>query len=75
MTLRIRVKHLATAARINGFLFFLWLGPGAIISWELRNSVAWVNFMSWYAIIISSATMWWTARTKEIVVNETEGEI
>ncbi len=29
----------------------LWAGPGAILSYVLKDSVPWVVFMSWFAII------------------------
>ncbi len=35
------------------WLFFVWLIPGAILSWLMRSSVPWVTFMSWYAIVVS----------------------
>lgn len=36
-------------------LFAIWISIGAVVSLRLRNSVAWVNFQSWYAIV----TMHW----------------
>ncbi|MBA2726486.1 MAG: hypothetical protein H0U53_10890 [Actinobacteria bacterium] len=29
----------------------IWLVPGAVVSWLLQESVPWVVFMSWFAII------------------------
>lgn len=42
-----------------------WLGPGAVVSWFLRDSVAWVTVMSWYAIVVTHATMWLAKRAEE----------
>lgn len=51
--------------RIYGWAVLLWLGPGAVASWMLRDSVPWVNAMSWYAIVVSHATMWTAKRAEE----------
>ncbi len=32
-------------------ILVLWLGPGAYLSYVLKDSVPWVVFMSWFAII------------------------
>lgn len=36
--------------------FWTWLTLGAVISHQLLESIPWVNFMSWYAIVTSAAT-------------------
>lgn len=51
--------------RIYGWAVIVWLGPGAVASWFLRDSVPWVSFMSWYAIVITHATMWIAKRAEE----------
>jgi hypothetical protein len=40
-----------------GFLL-AWAIPGGLLSWLLKNSVPWVVFMSWYAIVVSHAAAW-----------------
>jgi hypothetical protein len=36
----------------------LWGTAGAFFTFLLRDSVAWVNFMSWYAIEVTHFTGW-----------------
>jgi hypothetical protein len=36
----------------------IWLGPGAALSWFLRESVAWVNLQSWLALVVAFASCW-----------------
>lgn len=43
---------------MNGLLVLAWLGPGAVISYVLRDSVPWVVGMSWYAIVASHMAAW-----------------
>lgn len=43
----------------------VWAGPGAVASWVLRDSVAWVTAMSWYAIVVAHGTMWLAKRAEE----------
>lgn len=43
---------------LNKWLFWLWLFPGIPVSIYLRNSVAWVVFLSVYAIIIAHLIEW-----------------
>jgi hypothetical protein len=50
---------------IYGWAVIVWLGPGAAVSWLLRDSVAWVNFLSWYAIVVAHGTMWLAKRAEE----------
>lgn len=44
--------------RMHGVHTLIWIGPGAAVSWFLRNSVPWVTFMSWYAIVMTSIDGW-----------------
>lgn len=44
--------------RLNFWLTILWLGPGALASWKLQDSVPWVVMMSWYAIVVSHTAAW-----------------
>jgi hypothetical protein len=44
--------------RLNKWLFWLWVCPGIPISILLRNSVAWVVFLSVYAIIVAHLIEW-----------------
>lgn len=39
-------------------LLFLWLVPGAAASWVWHDSIAWVMFMSWYAILATHFSAW-----------------
>ena len=43
---------------LNKWLFWLWVFPGIPISIYLRNSVAWVVFLSVYAIIVAHLIEW-----------------
>jgi hypothetical protein len=43
---------------MNKWLFWLWIFPGIPISIYLRNSVAWVVFLSVYAIIVAHLIEW-----------------
>jgi hypothetical protein len=43
---------------MNKVLFWLWLFPGVPVSIYLRNSVAWVVFLSVYAIIVAHLIEW-----------------
>jgi hypothetical protein len=43
---------------MNKWLFWLWVFPGIPVSFYLRNSVAWVVFLSAYAIIIAHLIEW-----------------
>ena len=50
---------------IYGWAVIVWVGPGAVVSWFLKDSVPWVNFMSWYAIVVCHITMWLAKRAEE----------
>lgn len=43
---------------LNKWLFWLWIFPGIPVSIYLRNSIAWVVFLSVYAIIIAHLIEW-----------------
>lgn len=43
---------------MNKWLFWIWLFPGVPISIYLRDSVAWVVFLSVYAIIVAHLIEW-----------------
>jgi hypothetical protein len=43
---------------MNKWLFWLWIFPGIPLSIYLRNSIAWVVFLSVYAIIIAHLIEW-----------------
>jgi hypothetical protein len=43
---------------MNKWLFWLWVFPGIPVSFYLRNSVAWVVFLSAYAIIVAHLIEW-----------------
>lgn len=54
-------------ARWQLVLLVVWLGPGALVSWLLRDSVPWVSIMSWYAIVCAHAAGWMSARAERAV--------
>lgn len=37
---------------MQGVLFGLWLTVGAVVTYRLMNSTRWVNFQSYYAIVV-----------------------
>jgi hypothetical protein len=39
-------------------LALVWLGPGAVASWFLRDSIGWVNLQSWLALVVAFASCW-----------------
>jgi hypothetical protein len=43
---------------MNKWLFWLWVFPGIPTSIYLRNSIAWVVFLSVYAIIVAHLIEW-----------------
>lgn len=47
-----------TLRKWNKRLFFLWICPGIPVSFILRSSVAWVVFLSVYAIIVAHFIEW-----------------
>lgn len=49
----------------HGVLAMLWLLPGGVVSWWLKDSVAWVTFMSLYAIVIGHVGAWQGARAEQ----------
>lgn len=49
----------------HGVAFLVWLVPGAAMSWWLKDSVAWVTLMSWYAIVVSHVGAWQGARAEQ----------
>jgi hypothetical protein len=51
--------------RFNTVHLWLWIGPGAIINYLLRDKLWWTNLMSWFAIVLTVGTMWATSRTEK----------
>jgi len=43
---------------LNKWLFWLWVFPGIPVSIYLRNSIAWVVFLSVYAIVVAHLIEW-----------------
>jgi hypothetical protein len=43
-------------------LIVLWLGPGTVATYVWRDSIPWVQFQSWLAILLSLAA-WFGAET------------
>ena len=50
--------------RLNGWHLVVWVGPGLLVNWLLRNELWWTNFMSWLAIVLTVGTMWSASRTE-----------
>jgi len=59
------------AATRQLIIFFIWLVPGAFISWLFKDSVPWVTAMSWYAIVISHWTAFLAMRAKDEASSDT----
>lgn len=51
--------------RVHGCSVLLWIGPGGFVSWLLKDSVAWVTFMSLYAIVVAHIGAWQGARAEQ----------
>jgi hypothetical protein len=51
--------------RFHFWSLVLWMGPGAVASWLLRDSVPWVSFMSWYAIVVTHLGGWGSGRAED----------
>lgn len=49
--------------RLHWWVLVVWVGPGGLASWWLRESTAWVNFQSWFAIVYSALATIEAART------------
>lgn len=43
---------------LNKWLFFFWIFPGIPISIYLRQSLAWITFLSVYAIVMMHLVEW-----------------
>jgi hypothetical protein len=52
--------------RLHAALTVLWLVPGSVVTlaW-LQNSVAWVSWMSLYAIVVSHWACWQAVRAED----------
>jgi hypothetical protein len=44
--------------------FIVWLVPGFIVNYFLRNELWWTNFLSWFAIVLTAGTLWGPSRTE-----------
>lgn len=53
-----------TEQRIHGWAILIWAGPGAAISYLLRQSVEWLVFLSVYAIFVSHIACWVSAKVR-----------
>lgn len=51
--------------RFHLWSLVVWCTAGATLTVLLRGSVPWVNFMSWYAIVITHATGWGAGRAED----------
>lgn len=49
----------------HGALTLVWFLPGGVASWWLRDSVAWVTFMSWWAVVGMHVGAWQGARAEQ----------
>jgi hypothetical protein len=57
--------------KLNKLFFWLWIFPGIPVSIYLRNSIAWVVFLSVYAIVIAHLIEW----RQEEAITRTSGPI
>jgi hypothetical protein len=48
--------------KLHIWLFALWIVPGIPVSILLRNSVAWVVFLSVYAVVMQHLIEWHNSR-------------
>ena len=55
MTKAIRAHH---RRHFHGVILLIWLLPLAPVTWLLRDNIAWVSFMSWFAILYACAGAW-----------------
>lgn len=39
----------------HGLVLAVWLLPGAVATYYLRDSIPWIQFMSWFAIVYTCA--------------------
>ncbi len=56
-----------TGRIIHLILLFVWLGPGLVVSYILRESVPWLVFLSVYAIVVGHWSGWSAERPTEVV--------
>jgi hypothetical protein len=61
----VTTKGATRLRRIHGGSVLVWAAPGAVVSWLLKDSVAWVTFMSWYAIVVTHIGAWQGARAEQ----------
>ena len=47
-----------TRRRLHLIATLIWLIPGAVAAWFLKDSVPFVVLMSWYAIVVSHLAGW-----------------
>jgi hypothetical protein len=53
--------------RIHLTMMCLWIFPGLPVSWWLRESVPWLVFMSWYALLVGHWSGWSAERPSEVI--------
>jgi hypothetical protein len=56
-----------TGRRIHLAALILWLVVGLPVSYMLRNSIAWIVFLSVYAIVVGHWSGWSAERPSEVV--------
>lgn len=56
-----------TARKIHLALLAAWLFVGVPVSMWLRDSIAWVVFLSVYAVVVGHASAWSAERPTEVV--------
>lgn len=44
--------------RLHMLFTIVWAGPGALAAYLLKDSIPFVAFMSWYAIVVSHLAGW-----------------
>jgi hypothetical protein len=56
---KLKARH---RRKVIGVLIGLWLGPGALVTYALKDSVPWLQVQSYLAILLSLAA-WFGAET------------
>lgn len=56
-----------TGRRVHLAALFLWLVVGLPVSYALRQSIAWLVFLSVYAIIVGHWSGWSAERPSEVI--------
>lgn len=59
-----------TGRRIHLVLMVVWVVVGIPVSYLLRNTLAWLTFLSVYAIVVGHASGWSAERPSELAKDD-----